>query len=234
MSLTASEMTPADFAAVNNGGGSFLGGGDGLLALIILFLFFAMGRGNGWGGGNDSYYPVQQGFDQSAIMNGINGINSGLNGAQAMIMAQLNANQNASTSALSDLAMSMQNCCCENRAAVADLKYTIATENCADRAAISDGLRDVIANQSSNTQRILDQLCQDKIDAKNERIADLERQLTMANLAASQGAQTAQILADNNRQTAVLEDYLNPVARPAYIVQNPNCCTYNSGCACGA
>jgi len=58
----------------------------------------------------------------------------------------------------------------------------------------------------------------------------------MANLAASQTAQTAQILADNSRQTAVLEDYLNPVARPAFIVQNPNCCgNYYAGtCGCNA
>jgi len=67
-------------------------------------------------------------------------------------------------------------------------------------------------------QRILDQMCNDKIDAKNEKIADLERQLTMANLAASQGAQTSKILADNAAQTAALEQYLAPVPRPAYIV----------------
>jgi hypothetical protein len=40
-------------------------------------------------------------------------------------------------------------------------------------------------------------MCQDKIDAKNEQIAALQNQLTMANLAASQNAQTAKILADN-------------------------------------
>ena len=37
-------------------------------------------------------------------------------------------------------------------------------------------------------------------------------------------------------QTAALENYLNPQARPAYIVQNPNCCNYNgyyNGGCCG-
>ena len=120
---------------------------------------------------------------------------------------------------------------CENRLASADLNYTIATENCADRAAISDGIRDVIANQTAGVQRILDVMCQDKIDAKNERIADLERQLTMANLAASQTAQTSRLLADNAAQTVALEQYLNPVPVPAYLVQNPN--TYGCGCGCG-
>ena len=58
----------------------------------------------------------------------------------------------------------------------------------------------------------------------------------MANLAASQGAQTARILADNAAQTTALEQYLAPTPRPAYVVQNPNCC-YNAcgvNCGCGA
>ena len=125
--------------------------------------------------------------------------------------------------------MNQQNCCCENRAAVADLKYTVATEACADRSAISDALRDVLTANTASTQRILDQLCQDKIDAKNERIAELQNQLTLANLAASQNAQTAAILANNEAQTAALEQYLAPTPRPAYIVQNPSCCQ-NFGC----
>lgn len=83
----------------------------------------------------------------------------------------------------------------------------------------------------AGVQRILDQLCNDKIDAKNERIADLERQLTMANLAASQTAQTSKILADNAAQTVALEQYLNPVPIPAYQANNPRCCA-QGGCHC--
>lgn len=75
-------------------------------------------------------------------------------------------------------------------------------------------------------------MCQDKIDAKNEKIAELQNQLSMAQLAASQNAQTASILTDNLAQTNALEQYLAPVPRPAYIVQNPNCCA-NTGCGCG-
>lgn len=128
----------------------------------------------------------------------------------------------------------LANCCCENRLATANLGALVQSENCADRAALSDGIRDIIANQTAGTQRILDMMCQDKIDAKNEKIAELQNQLNMINLAQSQTAQTATLLADNNRQTAVLEDYLNPVARPAYIVQNPNCCAQQYGCGCGS
>ena len=37
-------------------------------------------------------------------------------------------------------------------------------------------------------------LCQDKIDSKNEKILELQNNLNMANLQASQVAQTAEII----------------------------------------
>ena len=77
-------------------------------------------------------------------------------------------------------------------------------------------------------------MCQDKIDAKNEKIAELQNQLSMAQLSASQNLQTSQIIANNEAQTAALEQYLAPTPRPAYIVQNPNCCQQNYGCGCGS
>ena len=169
-------------------------------------------------------------------MDGITGITSAVsNGFANAEISRCNAQTNT-LQAMNNIGMSLQNCCCENRAGLADLKYTVASENCADRAAVADGIRDLMANQNAGVQRIIDQLCSDKIDAKNEKIADLERQLTMANLAASQTAQTSRILADNAAQTVALEQYLNPVPVPAYMVQNPNCCTgnYYNGCGCGA
>lgn len=237
-------LSAADVGAVlgNSNRGGFGFGGDGAWWLIVLFLFALSGNGwgNGFGGGNATPYvigngiggDVQRGFDQQAVVNGIAGIGNSINNGVSDILQTLNSNQAAMTAGVNTLAMSLQNCCCENRAAVADLKYTVATEACADRTAVSNALRDVLTANTASTQRILDQLCQDKIDAKNEKIADLERQLTMANLAASQTAQTSRILADNANQTLALEQYLNPTPVPAYVVQNPNCCQ-NTGSSCG-
>ncbi len=258
MSLTdGSGLSAADVAAVtgNNGFGSW--GGDGAWWLIILFLFIFNGNWGNWGGGYGNSgvgSEVQRGFDQSAVMGGLAGINSsvtngfvdtaaalcngfaGVNAAISNGFAQAeianNARQIADMQNSFGLQSQLAQCCCDNRLASADLKYTIATENCADRTALSDALRDVLESQNAGVQRILDTMCQDKIDAKNERIADLERQLTMANLAASQGAQTAAIIANNEAQTSALEQYLAPVPRPAYIVQNPNGCNCNSTCGC--
>ena len=245
--MTTNEMSPADLRAVlNNNGDGFGFGGNG--SWWIIFLFFAMmfgwgGFGFGFGGnGAGGCNPVQQGFDQASIMNGIAGLNQGLANAevsrcnqQAMLLQALNTNAANQATAMNSLAMGLQNCCCENRAATADLKYTVATEACNDRAAITAALQSVSAQNAANTQRILDQMCADKIDAKNEEIANLRTQLNMASLRESQTAQTATILANNQAQTAALEQYLNPAPIPAYVVQNPHCCSSAfSSCGCNA
>jgi len=175
----------------------------------------------------DMQGTVQNGFAQAEIA---------ANGRQMANMNQAFAAQTAMNQGFNSLQSDLASCCCENRLATADLKYTIATENCADRAALSDGIRDVITNQTANTQRILDQLCNDKIDAKNEKIADLERQLTMANLAASQVAQNAFIQNGFNQEIDALYNRLSncPVPTvPVYGRQPIFQCNQNNGCGCG-
>ena len=227
-------VAPAYGGGFGNDG--LFGGNGAWFILILLAMFGWGGNGFGWGGNGGTGAEVQRGFDQSAVMNGLSGIQSAVANGFAGAEIAANSRQMADMNQNFALQSAMQNCCCENRAGIADLKYTVATEACADRNAIASALRDVLEANNASTQRILDTMCQDKIDAKNERIADLERQLTMANLAASQGAQTAAILANNEAQTAALERYLAPTPIPAYVVQNPNCCgQYNyGGCGCGA
>lgn len=245
------------------GFGGFGGNFDSLIVLFLFAAMFG-GFGNGFGGnGGGGAYPwllasntdngVQAGFYQAATAGQLSAIQSSLDAAEvsacnrAMTAMQtaysnqiadmersFNA-QTANTAALSGISAQLAQCCCDNRQATADLKYTVATEACADRNAVNNALRDILTATTAQNQRILDQLCSDKIDAKNEKIADLERQLTMANLAASQTAQTAKLLANNEAQTTALEQYLAPVPRPAWIVpQNPNCCSATAGCGCGS
>ena len=269
MSITASEMTPADIAAVTHGGGnsgSGLGyGGDGAWWLIVLFLFAFAGRGwgnnDGGNGGGTMTTPyvinndVQRGFDQQSIMNGINsltsdvcngfsnvqqslcsgfaGVNQNVSNGFAQAEIAENGRQMANMNQMFNLQSQFADCCCENRLGLANLNATILSENCADREALSNGVRDIITNQTANTQAILDKMCQQELDAERRENADLRSRINMLDLAQSQTAQTAQILADNARQTTALEQYLNPVPVPAYVVQNPNCCQQNTGCGCG-
>lgn len=226
MSENGNMVMPVVPQGYGGGYGNDMFGGNWAWWIIILLIFGGWGN-NGWGfggnGGGNGYSEVQRGFDQNALISGQAGIqNAIINGFQ---------NQTQQSFALQS---ALQNCCCENRAATADLKYTVATEACADRNAISSALRDVLESNNAGIQKILDTMCQDKIDAKNELIANLRSQLQMQQLAASQNAQTAAILANNEAQTTALEQYLAPVPKPAYIVQNPNCCSPNYGCGCGA
>ena len=193
-------------------GGDFGMNGAWWIIIILAMMGWGNGFGGGWGGNGGVNADLQRGFDQSTLVNG-----------QQNILTALNNNQMASMNQNFTMQSAFQNCCCENRLGTADLKYTIANEGAATRISIAEGV-----------QSIKDQMCQDKIDAKNEQIAMLRQELQMAQLAASQGAQTAALMAHNEAQTTALEQYLAPVPRPAYVVQNPNCCANNQwGCGCG-
>ena len=213
---------------------------------------------SGFAGVNQALCSGFAGVNQN-LCNGFNGVNATINGGFAAAEAAENSRQMANmnqmfalqtnlSQGLNTIAMNQQNCCCENRAAVADLKYTVATENCQDRYEAASNTRDIITNQTNNTQALLntinngiqsiqDKLCQQEIDALKTANINLQNQLNMATLRESQVAQTAQIVANNEAQTRALEQYLNPPPIPAYVVQNPNCCNnayYNTGCGCGA
>ena len=236
------------------GGNGFGFGGD--WAWIILLLLLGWGNG-GWGGngfGGDGIYPwmnqanlTSEGFQNqlmndnvtsirdnvfgisTQLCNGFAGVNASIaNGfAQAEIAdnARAMADMNRSFALQSQLA----DCCCENRLGIADLKYTVATENCADRAASAMNTRDIIDSQTRGTQAILDKLCSLELDAKNDKISDLERQLTLANLSASQISQTGAIT------DAVYSRFKDcPVGTmPVYGNTPIFTCGGNSGCGCG-
>lgn len=230
------------YGANGNGFGNF---GDGSFWIIVLFLFALMGNGfgNAFGGNggampfimNNTQNDVQRGFDQQAIISGINGINSNITSlaqGQCTGFAGVNANvfsgfataesaaanrqmsnlqqqyamQTAIDNRLDSMAMTQQQCCCDNKAAVADLKYTMAQEGAVTRA-----------NTDAKVQTVMDKLCQLEMDGMRQnyenRIASLEAQLNEANRQASQANQTAAILSN-----------LNPTPVPAYPA---------NGCGCG-
>ena len=157
-------------------------------------------------------------------------INNGFYGAEISANSRQMANMNTAF----DLSRQFADCCCENRLGIANLNSTILSENCADRAALADGLKDVLINQTANTQRILDQLCNDKIDAKNEKIADLERQLSMKDLQASQIAQNSFIAQGFANEVDQLYNRLAncPVPSTPVYGRTP-IFTCNNGCGCG-
>lgn len=122
----------------------------------------------------------------------------------------------------------------------------MAQSTCNITNQMNNNTRDVLENQNSNTRAILDWLCQEKIDAKNEKIAEQAAQIQALQLQASQAAQNAFITANQEAQTAELirrlgKDYpVNAVVvQPNTPVSFPtNCCGqfagWNNGCGqCG-
>lgn len=270
-------LSPSDVALITNRGNNsgFDGGGAWMLMMFIIFALFGNGFGfggfGGFGGNNAIPYimnnatdnGVQRGFDQSAVMSGINALNStvntgfanqavsqcnqtttllqGLNGIQHQLCDNRYDVTNAITTtgyALNNTMMAnemaRQQCCCETKQAIGDLKYTVATENCADRSALQEGVRDIIASNTANTQAILDKLCQQEIDAKNDLIANLRTQLNMADLKASQTAQNAFITQGFANEVDALYNRLNncPVATVPVYGRQPIFTCNNNGCGC--
>ena len=106
------------------------------------------------------------------------------------------------------------------------MKYTLATEACATRA-----------NSTANTQAILDKLCQLELDGYKRENDQLRTQLNMANLAASQTAQTAELRQSNATQLNQLVSELRscPIpAQPVYGSQPIFTCGGTTGCGCGS
>ena len=173
----------------------------------------------------------------------VQAVNSGFSSAEiadnARQIANMNQAFNSQISTLqgfNNLGSQLAQCCCDNRLATANLTSTVLSENCADRAALADGLKDVLINQTANTQRILDQLCNDKIDAKNEKILDLQRQLDMADLRASQAAQNTFIANSLNNEIDLMYNRLVNCPIPSTPVYGRTpifTCPNNNGCGCG-
>lgn len=230
-----------------NGGwgmGGFGGFGGGQLGYDFPWLY--NGQQNIMANTNNGFRDAMINDGITSVRDGINGLSTQLcNCCSDMQMAVSNGFYNSEIAAnnrqIADmqqnfaLQSALQNCCCENRAATADLKYTVATEACADRSAISDALRDVIASNTASTQRILDQLCQDKIDAKNDTIAQLRQELLYARGQASQDVQTATLRAGQVAEVDALYDRLSncPVPTVPVYGRQPIFTCGGNGCGCG-
>ena len=196
---------------------------------------------------------TKNGFDTLHLSNQIESVQSGIAGlsnqlcnccadmnqtvSNGFFNAEIGANnrQMANMNQLFGISTQLANASADNRLGIANLNSTIISENCADRQALNEGVRDIIANQVSGTQRILDQLCQDKIDAKNEKIADLERQLSMKDLQASQIAQNSFIAQGFANEVDALYNRLSscPVPSTPVYGRTPIFTCNNNGCGCG-
>lgn len=238
MSLTTSEMTPADFAAVtgNNNNGTWGDGGAWWIIILFLFVFCGWGGIGGFGGNrNGGGAGVVDGYvltsDFANIERKIDNVNNGLcdgfysqaqlvNGVQqnlsnGFMSAEISrANQQAGLmQQLNAMQMQQANCCCETREAIQGVNYNLAQQGCDTRNTVQNATRDIIEANNQNSRAILDFLV-------NSKMQDLQSENQNLKLAASQTAQNAYLVSQ-----------LRPSPVPAYTVQNPYCQCYTT-CGC--
>lgn len=252
--LSASDVALLTGRTGNDNG---MGWGDGSEAwLILLFLLFGFGR-NGFGGyggqgGVGENYVLATDFATierklDGINNGIcdstfalnNTINTGFFGVQNALCQGFNGLNVAYLQGTNSLASQLASCCCDIRAELANgfctigrgidgINYNSAMNTNAIQQTLCNNTRDIIENTNANYRAIHEELVANKLEAKNDRIAELQAQVNGLQLKASQEAQNAYLLNE-----------LRPCPSAAYIVPNPNCCydytvTRNAGCGCGS
>ena len=196
--------------APSYGGGGFLGGDGGGWWAILLILLFAGGGFGGMGGNN--IYPwmnqadittngfqnaalgntlsavqggVTSGFGdvQTALCGGFAGVNASIANGFAQTEIAANSRQMANMNQINGIQSQLAQCCCDNRLATVQTQNIVQNEGAATRLAIQN-----------QTQEILDKLCALEIDSLRRDNENLRSQLSAANLAASQTAQTAAII----------------------------------------
>lgn len=153
MSITASELTPADIRACTCGNDGYNNGGmfgNDWAWIIILLLFGWGGRGYGFGGnggGQGGYaYPccgtpatqadLAAGFNNSAVLSSLNdlklGQSQGFNGINTAILQTANGIDNAictlgyqNQAGVNALSAQLAQCCCDTKGAIKDVNTGI-------------------------------------------------------------------------------------------------------------
>lgn len=254
MSLTTSEMTPADFSAVCGNNNDGFGGNNGAWWIIILFLFAFCGWGNGfggYGGGNEGssikdQYVLSSDFAtiQRQLSDGFNSIDNALDRQNAGICdlgytqaqlingVQINQMQNANA-----IQSQLASCCCDIREGISGVNYNMAMNANNLQNAVQTGFcqtnfngqantRDIIDSQNANTRAILDAINANKVEALKDRIAEQNQQINALQLSASQQAQNAYLIDQLGTKCPI----------PAYLTCNPNAPLNYSvnygGCGC--
>lgn len=208
----------------NGNGSAFGDEGVLLLFIILLFggwggRGFGGNQGGGYGaggiGGNELYpwlnqsEQINDGFRDQMLNNGIVGIQqsvtNGFSGVQQSLCSGFaGVNQGMSNGfnqtnvnmlqGFNGLQAQVAQVGCDNQLAMANQTAALLAEHCADRNALNEAVNTIVTNQTAGFQSIKDQLFQDKLDEKNDLIAQLRQDNYMKDLAASQLAQDNRII----------------------------------------
>lgn len=177
----------------NDNDGFGFNGGCSIWLLLILFFFVGMGGGlGGFGGFNPGVNTLTNEFLYTNLNNDIDrGFNQVANqnfGLQKDLCQGFSGLQMD----IANNRFAAQQCCCETNRNIDAVRYENAKNTC-----------DIITAANANTQRIIDQMQNDKIDALRTEL------------------QSAQLALQNNAQTQTLINQLKPCPVPAYLTCSP-------------
>lgn len=219
-----------------NGNGGFFGGGN------------SFDDGYAWlsNGQKEIMSNTNQGFDTLHLSNQLEGTRDGIYSLSNQLcnccadMQQTVSNgffnaeiannnrQMANMNQLFGISTQLCNASADNRLGIQDLKATVISENCSDREVLREIGQSILVSQTANTQKIIDEIFRDRLDEKDDKIAELNRQLQTAELRASQIAQTSNIV---DMTYARLRDC--PIeSTPIYGRTPIFTCPNNNGCGC--
>jgi hypothetical protein len=176
------------------------------------------------------------------VSNGFYNAEISANNRQMADMQQNFNNQIQTLNSFNQVSSQLAQCCCDNRLATCQTQNIVQNEGNQTRFADANNTRDIIDSQTRGTQAILDKLCQLEldnvklqVDAKNDRIAELQREIQMKDLQASQVAQNAFIANGFANEVDQLYNRLAncPVpSTPVYGRTPIFTCPNNNGCGC--
>ena len=232
----------------NNSGFGGYGNGDWAW-IIILFLIFGNGRGfgNGFGGGNyggvgenyvlaTDFATIERKLDginngicdstfalNNTITNGFFGVQNSLTQGFAGLNTGLLQGNYALSSQLADCCCGVKtqlaDCCCRIERGIDGINYNNALQTSALQQTLCNNTRDIIENQNANYRAIHEELIANKLEMKNDRIAEQQNEINALRLKASQEAQNAYLLRE-----------LKPCPEPAYVVNSPTPVNFPTSC----
>lgn len=109
----------------------------------------------------------------------------------------------AVNSGIAENRFAAQQCCCETNRNIDAVRYENAKNTCDIVTNANYNTRDIIDSQNAGFQKILDAMCQDKIDSLRTEL------------------QSAQLQLGNLSQTAAIINAVRPFPQPAYITCSP-------------
>ena len=216
----------------------------------------AFDNGYAWlsNGQKEIMQNTNTGFDTLHLSNQIEGVRDGIYGLSNQLcnccadMSQtvnngfFNAEIAASNRQMADmnqnfaLSQQLSTASADNRLGIANLGSDIAREACATRTSDTQNTQTLLNAITGGIQSIKDQICNDKIDEKNDTISQLRQELLYARGQASQTAQNAFISKGFADEVDALYNRLSncPVpSTPVYGRTPIFTCPNNNGCGCG-